>query len=180
MYTYHTIAGPGWANFFFKQSRASFPAQFRQPFHGTRAFVRTWKSHCKTNVSLDHTRHCSQTYKKKIIKIKIQTRINATFNVIRACLFIVRSVLKSSTTSTTCIINTYRRDRTVHCSWTNWTIWWLRNRSFVGKTHCVLKKKEIPKILQSVYMNIKIHFSCFWRILTLPSPLLIAQTMKKK
>ena len=140
MYTYHTIAGPGWAHFFFKQSRASFPAQFRQPLHGARTFVRTWKSHCQKNVSLDHTRHCSSNIQEK----EDQNTDSDQCNIQRDPSLSFHSAIgtESSTTSTTCIINTYRRDRTVHCSWTNWTIWWLRNRSFVGKTHCVFAKKK--------------------------------------
>ncbi len=42
-------------------------------------------------VSIDHTRHCIHTYNKKI---KIHVRINSTVKVIRACTFIVLSVLE--------------------------------------------------------------------------------------
>ena len=64
----------------------------------------------KKRVSLDPTRLCNYTSNKTI---KIQVRIHSTFKVIRACMFIVWSVLEvTQRVPPTCVVNT---DCTYRC-----------------------------------------------------------------
>ena len=68
-------------------------------------------SKIEKNVSIDHTRHCIQTYNKNK---KIHVRIHSTFKVIRTCIFILLAVLKvTQRVQPTCTTNTdftYRFD----------------------------------------------------------------------
>ena len=70
------------------------------------------QSHRKKSVSSDHTRHCNYTSNTQI---KIHVRIHSTFKVIRACIFIVLSVLEvTQRVQPTCIIHVYARTPTPH------------------------------------------------------------------
>jgi hypothetical protein len=73
--------------------------------HGRARARLTWKSiKLKKNVSLDHTRPCIDTSNKNK---KIRVRINSTVNVIRACIFIMLSVLEvTQRVPPTCTIKT--------------------------------------------------------------------------
>ena len=72
------------------------------------------RRHLKINqiekkVSIDHTRHCIDTYNKNK---QIHVRIHSTVNVIRARIFIMLSVLEvTQRVPPTCIINTSRTHR---------------------------------------------------------------------
>ena len=72
-------------------------------------------SKIEKNVSLDHTRPCIQTYNKNI---KIYPRINSTFKVIRACIFIMLSVREvTQRVPPTCTIKTSRTGGRGKCGW---------------------------------------------------------------
>ena len=69
----------------------------------------------KQSVSLDHTRPCISTYNKHI---KRQVRIHATDNVVRACIFIMLSVLEvAQRVPPTCTTSTSRTPPQQHRSW---------------------------------------------------------------
>ena len=60
---------------------------------GSRGFTYLKSNEIEKKVSTDPTRHCIDTYKKHT---KRQVRITSTVNVIRACMFIMWSVLEGT------------------------------------------------------------------------------------